>query len=112
MRKMIIAFAGTPSIGRLCGRLAAMVPPGIMGLEPGASIGPNLRLVRLIAKGGMGSVWVAEHPRLKTQVAVKLISDLLNLDPIAQKRFALEAEAAAKIRSPHVVQILDHGTHA
>jgi serine/threonine protein kinase len=81
-----------------------------MGFEPGAIIGSNLRLVRMLAKGGMGSVWVAEHLRLKTQVAVKLIADILSFDPTVQKRFAFEAEAAAQIRSPHVVQILDHGT--
>jgi serine/threonine-protein kinase len=75
----------------------------------GAIIGPNLRLVRMLAKGGMGSVWVAEHVRLKTQVAVKLVAELLTDDPTAQQRFSLEAEAAAQIRSPHVVQILDHG---
>jgi serine/threonine-protein kinase len=81
-----------------------------MGLEPGAIIGPNVRLGRLLAKGGMGSVWVADHLRLKTQVAVKLMAEVLSADPIIRKRFALEAEAAAQIRSPHVVQILDHGS--
>src|SRR5215471_14319924 len=81
-----------------------------MGLEPGAVIEPNLRLVRMLAKGGMGSVWVADHLRLKTQVAVKLIADLLTIDPTIQRRFTREAEAAAQIRSPHVVQILDHGS--
>jgi serine/threonine-protein kinase len=81
-----------------------------MGLEPGAIIGPNVRLSRLLAKGGMGSVWAADHLRLKTQVAVKLVAEVLSADPIIRRRFALEAEAAARIRSPHVVQILDHGS--
>jgi serine/threonine-protein kinase len=81
-----------------------------MGLEAGTVIGSNLRLIRILAKGGMGSIWVAEHVRLKTQVAVKFIADLLSVDPTVQKRFALEAQAVAQIRSPHVVQVMDHGS--
>jgi serine/threonine-protein kinase len=81
-----------------------------MGLQPGAVIGPNLRLRKLLAVGGMGSVWEADHLRLKTRVAVKFIADVLLSEANAQRRFALEAEAAAQIRSPHVVQMLDHGS--
>jgi serine/threonine-protein kinase len=81
-----------------------------MGFEPGDVIGPNLRLVRMLAKGGMGNVWVAYHLWRGTQVAVKFISDVLNAGPVLQKRFALEAEAAVQVRNPHVVQVLDHGS--
>src|SRR5579859_4562030 len=81
-----------------------------MGLQPGTFIGPNLRLRKLLAMGGMGSVWEADHQRLETRVAVKLIADVLLSEPNARRRFALEAEAAAQIRGPHVVQILDHGS--
>jgi serine/threonine-protein kinase len=80
-----------------------------MAFEPGAVIGANLRLRRMLASGGMGSVWEADHLGLRTQVAVKLIADVLSVEPTVRKRFALEAEAAAQIRGPHVVQILDHG---
>jgi serine/threonine protein kinase len=80
-----------------------------MAHEPGTFIGPNLRLVRLLAKGGMGSVWVADHLGLHTQVAVKFIADDAAEDPMIKARFEREALAAAQLRSPHVVQIFDHG---
>ncbi|MGH7439401.1 MAG: serine/threonine-protein kinase, partial [Polyangiaceae bacterium] len=81
-----------------------------MAFVPGATIGQNLRLVRLLAKGGMGSIWIAEHRTLRTSVAVKFIDEAMDRDPGLLARFEREASAAAQIRSPHVVQILDHGS--
>jgi serine/threonine-protein kinase len=70
---------------------------------------PNIRLVRLLDQGSMGSVWVADHTTLGTQVAVKFMSSHVAQNPNLVTRFSREAHAAAQIRSPHVVQILDHG---
>lgn len=78
-------------------------------LGAGAQVGDKLKLIRLIAKGGMGSVWLAEHLGLDTNVAVKFMSPEAVQHPEAVERFRREATAAAKIKSPHVVQILDHG---
>jgi serine/threonine-protein kinase len=61
----------------------------------------------LLGRGGMGSVWRAEHLTLKSHVAVKVVEAHLGEDRRA--RFLREAQAAASLRSPHVVQILDHG---
>jgi serine/threonine-protein kinase len=55
-------------------------------------------------------VWVADHLTLGTEVAVKFIlEDIGAHHPSAVSRFQLEASAAARIKSPHVVQMLDHG---
>jgi serine/threonine-protein kinase len=70
---------------------------------------PVLRLVRELGKGGMGHVWVADHATLRTQVAVKLLAERTAGRPDAISRFSAEAAAAARIRSPHVVQVFDHG---
>jgi serine/threonine-protein kinase len=71
---------------------------------------PNLRLLSLLGKGGMGSVWLAEHLVLKTEVAVKLLSpDLLDHEE-AIARFRREATAIAQLKSPHVVRIHDVGS--
>jgi len=79
---------------------------------PGAVIAGKYRLVGQLGKGAMGEVWRAEHTTLGASVAVKLIDvDLLgpgNNSEVVQ-RFFREAKAAAALRSPHVVQILDHG---
>jgi serine/threonine-protein kinase len=60
----------------------------------------------------MGSVWVAEHLGLRSRVAVKLINQDLASSPQAVRRFEQEARAAATLRSPHVVQVLDFGVDA
>jgi serine/threonine protein kinase len=57
----------------------------------------------------MGSVWLAEHLTLRSHVAVKLIKPSLAASPDAVRRFEREARAAATLRSPHVVQVLDFG---
>ncbi len=73
-------------------------------------VSANIRLAEPLGEGAMGSVWVADHLTLKTQVAVKFISpDLAQGDPELLSRFEREATAAAQIKSPHVVQTFDHG---
>ena len=57
----------------------------------------------------MGSVWKAEHLSLNAAVALKLIEGPAHPDASATERFLREARLAAALRSPHVVQILDHG---
>ncbi|NUQ79363.1 MAG: protein kinase, partial [Polyangiaceae bacterium] len=80
-----------------------------MGLGPGYLISKHVQLVRMLGRGGMGSVWIADHLALKTQVAVKFMSSALATDPNMLTRFEREATSAAQIKSPHVVHILDHG---
>jgi len=60
----------------------------------------------------MGSVWVAEHVSLRTQVVVKFMSKELASSAEAVARFSREAAAASQVKSPHVVQMLDHGVAA
>jgi serine/threonine-protein kinase len=81
-------------------------------LEPGDFITPTVRLVRPLAEGGMGRVWVAEHLGLHTQVVVKLMAQEMAERPDGAERFAREAAACAAIKSPHVVQVFDHGRTA
>jgi serine/threonine-protein kinase len=80
-----------------------------MTLEAGVLINQNVRLTRLLGKGGMGAVWLADHLTLRTQVAVKFILADFTSDADALDRFTREATSAAKIKSPNVVQVYDHG---
>jgi serine/threonine-protein kinase len=82
-----------------------------MTLEAGALINQNVRLTRLLGQGGMGAVWLAEHVTLRTQVAVKFILADYTSDADALDRFTREATSAARIKSPNVVQIFDHGLY-
>ena len=80
-----------------------------MSLAPGQMVTANVRLAGLLRRGGMGSVWRAEHLSLGTEVAVKFMSPRHLESEDLVTRFTREATSAAQIKSPHVVQILDHG---
>jgi serine/threonine-protein kinase len=80
-----------------------------MQLAEGMVVAGRFRLGQMLGRGGMGSVWQAVHLGLEVPCAVKFIEGDLAALPEAQGRFEREAKAAAQLRSPHVVQILDHG---
>jgi serine/threonine protein kinase len=75
----------------------------------GTLFGGKYLLSKKLGQGGMGSVWKAEHVQLRSPVAIKLIEQSIATNPEALARFLREAQSAAALRSPHVVQILDHG---
>jgi serine/threonine protein kinase len=77
--------------------------------QAGQVLNGRYKLQKPLGQGSQAHVWVAEHLALGSQVAVKLIEPELAKQQDARDRFAVEAAAAAKLRSAHVVQILDHG---
>jgi len=78
--------------------------------KKGQVVAGRFRLVDQIGRGGMGSVWTANHLTLKVDVAVKFMDGAFNVgDESMLKRFQKEATAAASIASPYVVTILDYG---
>lgn len=79
---------------------------------PGATISGRFRLERLLGRGSMGSVWLARHLALDVDVAVKFIDAAFRDQKDHRSRFALEAQAAARINSPHVVNVLDFGAES
>jgi serine/threonine-protein kinase len=68
----------------------------------------RFRLVREIGRGGMATVWLAHHLGLDSPCAVKFVGETFS-HPSARQRFEREARAAARLRSPHVVQVFDCG---
>ena len=79
-------------------------------MQPGSVLSNRYRLVSLLGHGGMGAVWRAEHLGLNAPVAVKLLGAALEAgNPEVIARFQREAQSTAQLRSPHVVQVLDHG---
>jgi len=79
---------------------------------PGALVANRFRLRHAIGKGGMGQVWEAHDKELDGPCAVKFIVDHLAEDPEARLRMLREARAVARLRSPHVVNILSVGEHS
>ena len=75
-----------------------------MSLAPGSSLGPYTIRAQLGA-GGMGVVYTALDPRLKRQVAIKLLTPDLTRDETAKQRFLQEAQAASALDHPNVCTI-------
>jgi serine/threonine protein kinase len=73
------------------------------------------RLLKKIGEGGMGAVYLAEDPGRKRRVAIKVLPKKHAADAEFLKRFRREAEAAAKLDHPNIVQAYsageDHGYH-
>lgn len=65
------------------------------------------KLIRLIGKGGMGSVYLAEHGETKKQIALKILAEQFSKIPDVVKRFKREATAGGKLEHPNIVQIYD-----
>jgi eukaryotic-like serine/threonine-protein kinase len=80
-----------------------------LDLAPGLVVADRFRLERVLGQGGMGSVWLARQVALDVPCAVKFIHPEAARSADVRGRFEREAKAAAQLRSPHVVQILDHG---
>ncbi len=81
-----------------------------MNLIAGMVVADRFRLERLLGEGGMGAVWLARHLGLDVPCAVKFIHAEAATSAEVRGRFEREAKGAAQLRSPNVVQILDHGT--
>jgi serine/threonine-protein kinase len=75
----------------------------------------SYRLGELIGRGGMGEVYFAHHRMLARPAAIKLIraealaGEDASQAQVAVARFRREAEAAARLKSPHTVQLYDFG---
>ncbi|MSP93163.1 MAG: serine/threonine protein kinase [Myxococcales bacterium] len=80
---------------------------GQPAIGPGAIIGGTWQVTELLGKGGMGAVWAARHVRLKDKLAAikVLLASGANTEQLA--RFQREAEIAARIGHPNIVDVYD-----
>jgi serine/threonine protein kinase len=74
-----------------------------------AEIAGRYRLEGRLGFGGMSTVRLAMDMRLERQVAVKLLAEHLADDPAFVSRFQREAQAAARLVHPNIVQVFDSG---
>ncbi len=75
----------------------------------GVEIAGRYRLESRLGFGGMSTVHLAMDMRLERQVAVKLLAEHLADDPAFVSRFQREAQAAARLVHPNIVQVFDSG---
>src|SRR6201993_3968199 len=67
------------------------------------------KILRGLGAGGMGTVYLAQHPRLPRQDALKVLSANLTADPQYRARFLREADIAATLSHPNILGIHDRG---
>jgi serine/threonine-protein kinase len=78
-------------------------------LSTGDIIDGKYRIIRLIGEGGMGSVYEGENTRIHRRVAIKVLHSGVAETAEAVQRFEREAQAAGRIGSEHIVEVLDLG---
>lgn len=81
---------------------------GVDGRLPAESLGPY-RLLKWLGSGGMGSVYLAEHQRLKRLAAIKLLPREKLIQTGWLDRFNREMTSIAALEHPHVVRAIDAG---
>ena len=79
-----------------------------MSLSVGSTFA-GYRIERLLGSGGMGEVYLAQHPRLPRRDALKILRPDLSADPEFRMRFLREAAIAAALTHPNIVTVHDTG---
>ncbi|CAM4527821.1 serine/threonine-protein kinase [Nocardia ninae] len=77
-------------------------------LQPG-EIFAGYTIERLLGRGGMGSVYLARHPRLPRLTAMKLLNPEVFHDKEIRTRFEREADLVARLDHPNIVTVFDRG---
>jgi len=102
--------APSPAFDRTATAMVGRQTPITTSLEVGQVLVQRYRIQRLLGKGGMGAVYLAEDEVLGEPVALKVISSAFAADEQAMvSRFRREAAAARKVSSPSVIRIHDLG---
>ncbi|MGN6216119.1 MAG: protein kinase domain-containing protein [Solirubrobacterales bacterium] len=78
------------------------------GIASGELLKDRFRLERLLGHGGMAAVWLGHDEVLDRPVAVKVLSDTIAADPEFVARFRREAQTAAAMSHPNLVDVYDY----
>lgn len=79
-----------------------------MAMSPGTVVA-GYRIVRVLGRGGMGTVYLARHPVLPRMDALKVLNSELSSDADYRARFEREANLAAALDHPNIVSIFNRG---
>lgn len=101
------------SLGKLCAgvRISWYRLDKMFLFAPGRVVAERYRVIRMIARGGMGIVFEAEHLFTEMRVALKVLYQHV-LAPELTRAFELEAKVAARVTSDHIVRTFDAGMDA
>ena len=97
---------------------AAATPPGTRSITRtsssaqdkmiGRSVG-KARILKRIGRGGMGDVYLCQHPDYDKAIAIKILPPDLTRNEELLQRFRREADSAARLEHPNLVEIYDVG---
>ena len=105
-----IAIAAPVGVQVSHGSLAALPADELpIAAELGKALAPSIHLKKRIGRGGMGIVFLGRDESLKREVAIKVLTPELAGDQTVRTRFIREAEAAAAVAHPNVVNIYHVG---
>ncbi|MHA7651030.1 serine/threonine-protein kinase [Mycobacterium sp. ML4] len=79
-----------------------------MALDEGSTFA-GYTIIKRLGSGGMGEVYLARHPRLPRQDALKVLKADVSADREYRERFDREADTAATLWHPHIVAVHDRG---
>src|SRR5215471_809121 len=89
----------------------AKTRPAGLTFQPGTLISGRFRVVRFIARGGMGELYEAADLELNEHVALKTIRPEIAADERTNQRFKREVQLARKITHPNICRIFDLFQH-
>jgi serine/threonine-protein kinase len=75
----------------------------------GQTLDGRYRVIRLLGKGGMGSVYLGRHIKLGKRVAVKFLHTRYASSPDLVARFEREAKAASSVAHSNIINVMDVG---
>nr|WP_275939251.1 serine/threonine-protein kinase [Polyangium spumosum] len=87
----------------------SVAPQSSIPLSCGTVVADKFALQRVIASGGMGTVFEAWDTLIERKVALKLMHPHYATDPSMVARFRREAQAAARVQHPNIVNVLEVG---
>src|SRR5271156_102493 len=82
-----------------------------MALDAGTKLG-QYEIISPLGAGSMGEVYRARDARLDRDVAIKVLPELVSLDPERLHRFEVEARAAAALNHPNILAVYQMGNYA
>ncbi|QUR67389.1 serine/threonine-protein kinase [Mycobacterium spongiae] len=85
------------------------LPDGVGQVLHEGQVFAGYTILRRLGAGGMGEVYLAQHPRLPRRDALKVLPAKLTADPEFRQRFNREADLAANLSNQHIVGIYDRG---
>jgi tRNA A-37 threonylcarbamoyl transferase component Bud32 len=98
-----------PAAFKVCPMDSTPLGVGDPGLDPllGVVLSGTFRITRVLGRGGMGRLYEAEHTRLDRRFAVKVLHESQQRRRDSVARFRREARSLSRIRSPHVLRVVD-----